>query len=181
MKTKTPQTTADIITKRTNRVLERQGYASLLLRILFLALAAWLLLTQVFLITQANGNDMFPALKDGDLIIAFRLQREYAKSDVVMYTVNGKTHVGRIAAQASDVVNMDDTGSLTVNGTTQSGEILYPTYAKGGLTYPYTVPDGCVFILGDQRTQAQDSRDFGSIPMENVLGKVITILRRRGL
>lgn len=175
------ETNASIITKRRNRVLDRQGYISLLFRILFLLLAGWILFTHVFLITQASGNGMFPAVKDGDLIIGFRLHQEYAKNDVVVYTADGKTHIGRIAAGAGDVVTLDDSGTLLVNGTAQSGEIMYPTYAKEGMEYPYRVPEDEVFILGDYRTQTEDSRDFGSIPLENVQGKVITILRRRGL
>lgn len=174
-------TNASIITTRRNRALDRQGYRSLLFRILFLALAGFVLLSYVFLITQANGSDMFPAIKDGDLVIGFRLQREYVKNDVVAYTADGKTHIGRVAARASDVVTIDESGTLLVNGTAQSGEIMYPTYAKPGIEYPYRVPEGQVFILGDYRTQTEDSRDFGSIPLEDVQGKVITILRRRGL
>lgn len=172
---------SDIIVMRRNRVLNRQGYASLLFRVLFLALIGWVLFSQVFLITQATGNGMFPAVKDGDLMIGFRLQQEYAKDDVVVYTVNGETHVGRIAARQTDVVTLDESGALLVNGTQQGGEIMYPTYAKEGLTYPYEVPEGHIFVLGDYRTQTEDSRDFGPIPMKDVEGKVITILRRRGL
>ena len=175
------QTNAQIITARRNQALDRQGYVDLVLRILTLLLVGWVLLTQVFLITQVNGNDMFPAVKDGDLVIAFRLQKDYAKNDVVVYTAEGRPHIGRIAARATDVVTLDESGPLLVNGTPQSGEILYPSYAKEGLEYPYRVPDGHVFLLGDYRTQTQDSRDFGPIPMEDVSGKVITILRRRGL
>lgn len=44
-----------------------------------------------------------------------------------------------------------------------------------------TVPEGSVFILGDYRTHAKDSREFGPISIENVKAKVITILRRREL
>lgn len=178
---KKKETISSIITVRRNRALDQQGYWSLLLRILFLALAGWVMFTQVFLITQVSGNAMFPAVKDGDLVIAFRLQQEYAKNDVVVYTADGEPHIGRIAARATDVVTLDESGTLLVNGTTQSGEIMYPTYAKEGMEYPYKVPEGQVFILGDYRTQTEDSRDFGSIPLENVQGKVITILRRRGL
>lgn len=178
---KKPATNADIITARRNRVLDRQGYVSLFFRLLFLALAGYALFTQVFLIAQASGSDMFPSVKDGDLIIGFRLQQEYVKNDVVVYTVNGETRIGRIAARGGDVVMLDDSGNLLVNGTTQSGEIMYPTYAKDGMEYPYRVPGGRVFILGDYRTRAEDSRDFGSIPLEDVECKVITILRRRGL
>jgi len=43
------------------------------------------------------------------------------------------------------------------------------------------VPEGCVYILGDYRTQSEDSRDFGAVPLEAVEAKVITLLRRRSL
>ena len=85
------------------------------------------------------------------------------KKDVVVYEAGGKTHVGRILGCETDVITMDDTGTLLVNGTAQTGEIAFPTYAKEGITYPYTVPEGSVFILGDYRTHAKDSREFGPI------------------
>ena len=178
---KKKESISSIITARRNRVLDQQGYISLAVRIAFLVLVGWVLFTQVFLITQVKGNEMFPALKDGDLVIAFRIQREYAKNDVIVYEAEGKTRIGRIIARENDFVMLDDSGNLLVNGTNQAGEILYPTYAKEGFTYPYEVPEDQVFILGDYRTQTEDSRDFGSVPMEDVYGKVITILRRRGL
>lgn len=175
------KTNAEIILMRRNRALDRQGYISLALRVLGLGVALWVLFTQVFLLTQASGNDMFPSVKDGDLVLCFRLQREYAKDDVVIYTAEGRLRIGRVAAVATDHVMLDESGSLLVNGTDQSGEIMYPTYAKDGQAYPYEVPENAVFVLGDYRTQATDSRDYGAIMRSDVKGKVITILRRRGL
>lgn len=150
----------------------RQDFISLLGRVVVILLCAWVLFTQVFLLTQAKGSSMFPAVKDGDLLICYRLQKNYAKNDVVVYTQGGKLRVGRILGREGDLV---------VNGAVQSGEILYPTYAKDALEYPYTVPEGCVFVLGDYRTQSEDSRDFGPVPLEDVQAKVITLLRRRSL
>ena len=176
-----PKTSADIIAGRLESVRFRSELGSLLVRILFVGAVAYLLFTQVFLIAQVKGQNMFPSVKDGDLIIAFRLQKEYAKGDIVVCTVDGQPYVGRIAANQGDNINMSDSGSLTVNGTTQGGEIIYPTYAREPLTYPFHVPDGSVFLLGDYRTASQDSRDFGPVPYDQVQGKVITILRRREL
>lgn len=170
-----------IIRRRRNTAEIRSGYIRLVVDIAALAVIGILLFTQVFLVMQAPGNGMFPAIKDGDLIIGFRLQGEYLKDDVVVYEADGETHLGRIMGRETDVITMDDTGTLLVNGTVQGGEILFPTYPEDGMGYPYTVPEGCVFILGDYRTQAVDSRECGSIPLENVKAKVITILRRRQL
>lgn len=146
-----------------------------------LAAAAWVLFTQVFLLTQASGNSMFPAVKDGDLLIGYRLQGTYAKNDVVLYEQDGKLRVGRVLGRENDLIALDDSGTLIVNGSAQSGEILYPTYAKDTLEYPYTVPADSVFILGDYRTQSEDSRDFGPVALTDVKAKVITLLRRRSL
>ncbi len=176
-------TNESIITDRRNRVLDRQGMIRLLFRIVLLVLVFWLLFSYVFIVTAVSGNEMFPAIKDGDVILGFRFEQDYTKDDVVIYNADGETHIGRIAALASDVVTIDESGTLIVNGTVQSGEIMYPTYIKDNenIEYPYRVPDGCVFILGDYRTQAADSRDFGAIALRGIQGKVITFLRRRGI
>ena len=180
-KKKTEPTIAQVIRKRRADVIIANGYLSLLLRFAFLALVLWLLFTQIFLLTQVNGNEMYPALEDGDVILAYRLQKDYSKNDVIVYEQNGKLVIGRILGREGDVINMDDSGTLQVNGTNQGGDIMYPTYAKDGITYPYIIPDGEFFILDDYRTQAEDSRDFGSITRGQIEGKVITIVRRRGI
>ena len=172
---------ADVIRSRRIALNTKEGYQKLFLRIVMLGLAVYLIFTKVFLVTQNKGLGMFPAMKDGDLIIAFRLQQDYAKNDVIVCDVDGKQQVARIVAREEDVVTIEEGGTLRVNGTVQSGDILYPTYIKEGLEYPYRVPKGHVFVLGDYRTNTVDSRDYGAVPMEQVEGKVITILRRRGL
>lgn len=181
-KTKRTPTIPEVIRKRRADYLIARSYRSLLMRCVVLVLVLFVLLTQVFLFYQVSGNEMFPAVKDGDLLLVYRLNREWMKDDVVVYEAEGKTRLGRIVAREGDVVTITEQGSLQVNGTTQGGEILYPTYAREtGLEYPYVVPEDQVFVLGDYRTQTEDSRDFGPIPESGLQGKVITILRRRGI
>ncbi|NLG25115.1 MAG: signal peptidase I, partial [Clostridiales bacterium] len=111
----------------------RQECASLLLRLAAAVAAGYLLLAQVFLVTQVSGMGMFPSMKDGDLVIAFRLRQTYAKDDVVAYRAEGTLRFGRVAARGGDVVTLGESGALVVNGAVQGGDILYPTYAVGGL------------------------------------------------
>lgn len=170
-----------IILKRQVNAATKYGYMGLVLRVAVIALVLYLILSQMFLITQAKGNEMFPSVKDGDLMIGFRLEKSYVKDDVVVYEINGEMRTGRIVAVGSDVITFSDNGSMMVNGTTQGQDIMYPTYAKEGIEYPFCVPDGCVFVMGDYRTQAEDSRDFGAVPIEDVKCKIITVLRRRSL
>lgn len=167
--------------RRRQGILNRRGYISLLLRITLLILALWILFTQVFLLTRNTGQGMFPTLEDGDLIFGYRLQDPYQKGDVIVFRQDGQTAIGRIVALAGDFVMLDDSGNLVVNGTTQGGEILFPTYAKEGIAYPYQVPENMVFVLGDHRTEVKDSRDFGPVSQESIEGKVITLIRRRGI
>ncbi len=168
-----------IILRRQQGAVINQGYVSLFVRIAAIAFAAWLIFSQLFLITQVHGNSMFPAMKDGDLVIGFRIQESYVKGDVIVFEHDGGLMVGRIVARSGDVITLGSNGTMLVNGTTQTGEIMYPTYAKEGVEYPFTIPDGHVFVMGDYRTQAEDSRDFGPVSSEDIAAKVITILRRR--
>ena len=147
----------------------------------------YLLLTYAFLITQCTGQAMFPAMKDGDLCVIFRQQmidllgEKYEAGDVVAYQADEKRHFGRVVAIGGDNVQIDTGGSVTVNGVTEGEEILFPTYTRGDLLNLTYVNEGTLYVLGDYRTNTEDSRDFGLIPLENVEGKVISILRRRGL
>ena len=176
-----------VIARRRSGVITRAGYRSLLVRLLFLAAVFYLLFTYAFLITQCQGQGMYPALKDGDLCVVFRKEardlfgEQTVAEDVLAYRIDGKRAFGRVVAVAGDVVMLSDSGSLMVNGVTEGGEIVFPTYARGELQYPYRVPERCVFVLGDYRTNTTDSRDLGAIELESVEGKLITILRRREL
>lgn len=174
-------TPMEAVRKRKHSLLTRRGYAALGLQILCIGAALWIVFGYVFLIYRNRGLEMYPAVKDGDLVLAYRLHREYGKGDMVIYRMDGTLCLGRIAAMGTDVVEMGTGGSVTVNGNPQNGEILYPTYARENTAYPLRVQEGMVFILGDYRTQAQDSRDFGPIPMNDIQGKAIALVRRRGL
>ena len=55
------------------------------------------------------------------------------------------------------------------------------TQFKDGVDFPITVGEGQVFILGDNRPQASDSRTFGCIDLNDVKGKVIAVIRTRGI
>jgi len=172
---------SEVIKKRKYNLAVKADYISLLLRVVALLLIGYLLFSHVCMLYRNTGMGMFPAIQDGDLVFAYRLEKTYAKDDAVIYEMDGKRTTGRIIAREGDNVNMDESGTLYVNGTVQSGEIMYPTYAKEGIVYPYQVPEGTVFILGDYRTQAVDSRDHGPVPLENLEGKITIMLRRKGI
>ena len=90
---------------------------SLAVRLAVFAALLWVLLTQVYLVTQASGNEMFPAVKDGDLVLGIRLEKDYAKNDVVVYERSGRLRVGRVLARGGDIVTLSESGVVEVNGS----------------------------------------------------------------
>ena len=96
-KQKKAATAADVIRARRIVLNTRQEYVSLFSRVVVLALAAYIVFTQVFLITQNKGLDMFPAMKDGDLLIAYRLQNDYSKNGLKLLKISKRGKIKQIA------------------------------------------------------------------------------------
>ncbi|MEE3419690.1 MAG: signal peptidase I [Lachnospiraceae bacterium] len=169
------------IKKRRDKISVRRGYLDLIRNVIVIALIFIIAGQAVFSLTVARGTGMFPAVLDGDICIGYRLTHEFVKNDVVVAKVDGKTIISRVVAREGDRVEISEGGKLFVNGTEQTGEIAFETEPGTKLTYPYTVPDGCVFVLGDYRTHTTDSRNFGPVRVADITSKVVTVLRRRGI
>lgn len=173
----------EIIQNRRKKVLQRNERTALLKSIF-----QTLLLTGLFVLAFmsyfhfriVDGNGMYPAVSDGDLVLGAN-EKQYKKNDIIYYQHNGTRYIGRVIAKSGDRVEITEEGSLYVNGTIQTGEIAFPTYPPENWNGTITVPENAVFVLGDFRTQTLDSRDFGCIPIENVEMKVITLIRHRRL
>ena len=142
--------------------------------------------TQVTGFYYYRGNYMFPAVKDGDLLVLDRIS-ELILNDVVVYqTDEGESRVGRVVAKPGDFVSMTDNGELLVNGCIPAEEVFYATTANpaSSVTYPYCVEEGKYFILNDYRTgmneSFDDSRTYGSISADQIEGKVTLRIQRRG-
>lgn len=142
----------------------------------------WAVFTFVYGIAPMRGESMYPRIRDGDLMLFFRMEKDYHIGDVVTFRENGRRYTGRIVAMQKDAVDMTETGELLVNGSVQQEEIFYPTQKEGTqIAFPCTVEEGCVFLLSDFRTNGNDSRSYGTVSVKKLDGKVITILRRRGI
>ena len=73
-------------------------------------------------------------------------------------------------------------GNLTVNGYGVFEDAVYPTTGEGALiSFPYEVPENSYFVLNDYRSDVNDSRSYGAISKKNIKGKVVFVMRRRGI
>lgn len=153
----------------------------LVLKILiFIALLAVTFLF-IFGICRISDNMMSPAFKDGDLAVYYRLQKEFQPSDTVVMEKDGEVQVRRIIAAAGDEVNLTEEG-LEINGYLQQESGIYTEtlpYTEG-ISFPITLEENEYFVLGDNRSEAKDSRIYGVVKKEEIKGTVITLLRHRG-
>jgi signal peptidase I len=160
----------------------KQATVSYFTKVIVIVLGLWIVFHFVFGLYRMNGECMYPRIRDGDLILYYRMENTYAIGDVVTYKIDEHRKTARIVAMGGDVVSLNEDGQLLVNGNVQEEEIFYPTEKIiGGVSYPYTVPEDSYFVLCDFRTSSYDSRDYGAVSQADINGKVITILRRRGI
>ncbi|MDO4537167.1 MAG: signal peptidase I [Coriobacteriales bacterium] len=157
-----------------------QDLLELVVKAGIVAAAAFTLFTFVFGLYRVGDLSMMPALHDADLVFFYRLDKHYTASQLAVFENEGKLTCGRVVAVGGDEVNIDSRG-LLVNGAYQQEPNITKdtTQVAGGVTFPLTVPAGSVFVLGDNRTGAIDSRIVGCIPTDDTLGMVVGIFRRR--
>lgn len=166
---------------------ESQEYVPLWKDILYIfgklagiALCFVLLSLFVFGIYRNRDADMYPAVKDGDLLIYYRLDKDYTVSDCIVLTYDGTAQIRRVIAVAGDTVDITEQG-LIINGQVQWETYVYEETQRytEGVDFPITLKDGQVFVLGDARAGAVDSRIYGAVNVSDTKGKVMLLLRRR--
>lgn len=141
------------------------------------ALAIAIALTRFLAVRICRSNDMYPNVRDGDFVLLKRFGT-LLPDDVILYEHDGKEFYGRIVALAGEEVEITENG-LYVDGSQTLNALPYETIPQEGQKYPLTVPDGCFFVLGDLRSEASDSRIFGCVSEEDVIGKQIYLMRWR--
>ena len=140
----------------------------------------WALLQFVGGVYVCHDSASYPMIKDGDLCITYRLG-SITQGDAIVYRQNGKNRIGRIIASGGSTVDIRN-DYITVDGYGLFEDVLYPTAAaESDIVFPYTVSENCVFVLNDYRSDLSDSRSFGGIPLGDVQGKLVFIMRRRGI
>jgi signal peptidase I len=155
----------------------------LLAKIAMIGIVLVVVFTFFFGIVQIHDNAMEPALRDGDLVLYYRLQKNYVQSDLITIIDKGKTTVRRVVALEKDRVDINAANGLEINGyPQQEQQILGETLpVKKGTKFSVVVGPQQVFVLGDNREYSVDSRSYGCVDKADTHGRVITVIRRRNL
>lgn len=126
-------------------------------------------------VVQIKGGTMAPALKEGDIVLAPRIGGPKNGNLLAFYS-GGRLLVKRVIAGPGEWIDIDSTGSVTVNGSYIDEPYAYKKIkGAGDIPLPAQVPDERWFVLGDDRTASIDSRyaAVGMIPGSDILGRPV--------
>lgn len=133
---------------------------------------------------DVRGTSMNPTLSNGDKMLVSGMFYEPKAGDVVVFKKDEydpeRALVKRVIATEGQVINMDfDRGIVYVDGVPlEEDYIMEPTTNKIDFIGPQTVPEGCVFVMGDNRNASTDSRkkEIGMVDTRLILGKAYMVV-----
>lgn len=134
-----------------------------------------------FRIVEVDGNSMRPTLNDNDKLLIYSFGYTPETGDIVVVGVADETQntlVKRVIASEGQKVDVDyNYGVVYVDGAALKEDyILSMTQQLNNeISYPYTVPKGCVFVLGDNRDDSKDSRsnEVRAVDADRIVGKAV--------
>ena len=132
-----------------------------------------------------DGHSMVPTLQDGDrlLVTTSLLSGDYEYGDIVIIQkgsfAGGEPIVKRVIATGGQTVDIDfETGAVYVDGTLLEEDYINElTFVEEGTEFPLTVPEGSIFVMGDNRNHSSDSRDasLGTVDTRYVIGRAVLL------
>lgn len=141
--------------------------------------------TFFFRVVTVSGSSMYPSYLDSDRVLVSSIPGAVEPGDVVVIVnVLEEPIIKRVVATQGQQVDFDEElGAVLIDGMPldeeafglENGVTYLPYSPEGVMDFPQQVPEGCVFVLGDNRLVSEDSRfeEIGMIDERNILGKAI--------
>ena len=132
-----------------------------------------------------DGSSMMQTLHNNDRVVMSNLFYTPKKGDVVVFqaasdSFGGTPLVKRVIAVAGQTIDIDfDTGEVTIDNVVQDEPYINElTHSRLNFSGPVTVPEGNIFVMGDNRNHSSDSRDsrVGLVDTRYVLGRVLFLV-----
>lgn len=130
-------------------------------------------------VVQVDGHSMEPTLLNGERMLMTPLGEPDYGSVVIVdsYIPYGKPLVKRVIGKAGDTIDIDFANGIVYRNGTALDEpyIAEPTYTYEGTDFPLTVPENCLFVMGDNRNASKDSRssEIGCVDTRDILGTAL--------
>ncbi len=142
-----------------------------------LAVILFLVINTLSARVRVDGFSMLPTLQDGEFVLVNKLAYRVgspARGDIIVFratTVANLDLVKRVIGLPGDKVEVRS-GKVILNG-----QVLSEAYINAAPNYSgaWEVPDGYLFVLGDNRNDSSDSHQWGYLPQQNIIGKALLI------
>ncbi len=163
------------IERNESRTKFSQALRSTIYILITVAAIAVLISTLLFPVMKTYGSSMTPTIEDGEILVALK-NSDFTTGDVIAFYYNNKILVKRVICGPGDWVDLREDGTVIVNGTALEEPYLKSkAYGTSDIGYPYQVPDGQYFVLGDHRETSVDSRNsvVGCVANEQIVGRIL--------
>jgi len=135
-------------------------------------------LTFVFSIVRYFGDGMEPTLENGQILVIDKVS-SVDEGDIIAFYYNNKVLVRRVIATGGKQVSVSKTGEVSVNSQPLDEPYVKSlTLGQCNQDFPCSIPISDVFVMGDNREIAMDSRlrEIGTVPEDQIIGKVCLVL-----
>ncbi|MBP3266956.1 MAG: signal peptidase I [Ruminococcus sp.] len=171
--------TLDEVAAEREKLNYRSRFMNLLLStaacLVVVAAVAVLIATLFMPVIQVSGNSMEPTLSDGDIILLVKT-KHFSTGELCCVSWQNKLLLKRVIGMPGDSIDIDADGNVSVNGE-QLAEPYTSEKCLGecDISFPYLVPDGKLFVLGDRRDTSIDSRSsaIGCVDYDQMVGRVL--------
>ena len=133
------------------------------------------LFNYVLQVVHYNGEAMEPGLRSGQTLV-LRKTRDVAEGDIIAFYYNNQVLVRRVIALGGSRITIENDGTVLVDDRKlEEPYVAQPSMGQCNIDFPFSVQQGCVFVMGDNRSVSMDSRleQLGSIRVSRIIGKVI--------
>ena len=131
--------------------------------------------TYLLPVIQVSGDSMEPTLSDGDVLVLLNTDN-FTSGQLCCIAWQNKLLIKRVIALSGDTVDIDAAGNVSINGSVIDEPYLSEkSLGECDIEFPYIVPEGTVFVMGDHRASSIDSRStaVGPITNDQIVGRVL--------
>ena len=178
---KAPETAEEKAEKEVSARVDLYEWIQSLMTALVICMAVFIFCVRTI---DVSGSSMFPTLHDGDKMLVSNLLYKPKAGDVVVFKTDNydpdRALVKRVIATEGEEISIDfDRGIVYINGLpVEEDYIAELTKTKLDFIGPQTVPEGCMFVMGDNRNASTDSRkkEIGMVDSRMLLGRAYYVL-----
>ena len=153
----------------------RATVRSTFLTLVVVAAVAVLVAVLLLPILRIYGKSMNGTLDSGDIVVSIK-SGDMKTGDIIAFYYNNNILVKRVIANPGEWVNIDQEGNVYVNNNKLEEPYLNEkAFGETNIELPYQVPEGKIFVMGDNRSVSIDSRNtsIGCISEEQIVGKIV--------